>query len=305
MDIKYLKNHQIDFKKWNWCISRSFNGIAYAYSWYLDIVSEGWDALVHGDYEIVMPITHSKKMGMKYFFQPLYTQQLGVFSLKQLSTEIVQEFIDSIPKELKFVNINLNKYNKIANEKIKLKENKTFELDLIKPYEKIYKDYSTNTKRNIKKAENNNVKIINSVSANELINLMKTNLGPKVKALNEEHYNKIRQIISFGLKHNIGDLLGAYSSNNSLCAAAFFITTNNKSIYLFAASSSEGIENSAMFLLIDSFIKQFSERNLTLDFEGSNIESLARFYSSFNAQECNYLNIKINRLPWILRIFKN
>ena len=134
---------------------------------------------------------------------------------------------------------------------------------------------------------------------------MRNNLGAKIKSLNEEHYNNIRKIISFGLKHNIGDLLGAYTANNTLSAAAFFITTNNKCIYLFAASSKEGIEQSAMFLLIDSYIKQFAERNLTLDFEGSNIESLARFYGGFNAQECNYLNIKINRLPWILRIFKN
>jgi len=305
LDIKYLKNHQIDFKKWNWCISRSFNGIAYAYSWYLDIVSEGWEALIHGDYEIVMPITHFKKMGIKYLSQPLYTQQLGVFSLKQLSTEIVQEFIDSVPREFKLLNINLNKYNKIKHEKINIKENKTFELDLIKPYEKIHKNYSAETKNNIQKAEKNKVKIINSVSTNELIGLMRNGFGTKIKVQNEEYYNMIRQIISFGLKHSIGDLLGAYSANNSLCAAAFFITTNNKSIYLFAASSKEGIDNNAMFLLIDTFIKQFSERNLTLDFEGSNIDSLDKFYSGFNAQECKYLNIKMNRLPWILRIFKN
>ena len=144
MDIKYLKNHQIDFKKWNWCISRSFNGIAYAYSWYLDIVSEGWEALVHGDYEIVMPITHSKKMGMRYFFQPLLTQQLGVFSLKQLSPDVVEEFINSIPKEIKLVNINLNKFNKINGEAFKLKENRTYELDLIKPYEKQVTDFEHN-----------------------------------------------------------------------------------------------------------------------------------------------------------------
>ncbi len=305
MDIKYLKNHQIDFKKWNWCISRSFNGITYAYSWYLDIVSEGWDALVHGDYEIVMPLTHSKKMGIKHISQPFFSQQLGVFSLKQLNSDIVKEFIDAIPNDYKFINININKYNKVKGQGIKLIEKKTYELDLIKTYEKLYKTYSTNTKRNIKKAVKNNIKIHNGVPANKLIDLMKNSLGKKVKNMTEEHYNNIRQIISFGLKHNIGDMLGAYTGNNNLCAAAFFITTNNKSIYLFAASDKEGINNSAMFLLIDSYIRQFAEKNITLDFEGSNIESLARFYAGFGAQQCNYLNIKINRLPAILKILKN
>jgi len=304
LSIKYLKHNKIDFKKWDWCISRSFNGIAYAYSWYLDIVSENWDALILGDYETVMPLTHSKKMGINYVFQPLYTQQLGVFSITQLTPKIVSKFIDAIPKEFKLLNINLNKFNKVENKKYKTVINKTYELDLIEPYDKIYKNFSTNTKRNIKKAKSNNINIIESVSANELIDLIKNNLGQKIKRLNEHHYNNIRKIIAFGIKHQIGNLIGAYTAQNTLCASAFFLTTNNKSIYLFAASNNEGIESRAMFLLIDYFIKQNSERNITLDFEGSNIESLARFYSGFNAKKCNYINVKVNKLPWILRLIK-
>jgi hypothetical protein len=61
-------------------IARSFNGIVYAYSWYLDIVSPGWDALVKDDYKSVMPLTWRKKYGIKYLYQPFFTQQLGVFS---------------------------------------------------------------------------------------------------------------------------------------------------------------------------------------------------------------------------------
>ena len=46
----------IDKKHWDDCISKSFNGNVYAWSWYLDIVHPKWEALVENDYERVMAL---------------------------------------------------------------------------------------------------------------------------------------------------------------------------------------------------------------------------------------------------------
>ena len=105
---KYLTNDQIDFDKWDKCIERSYNGIVYAYSWYLDIVSDKWDALVLGDYEVVMPLTWRKKYSITYLVQPVYSQQLGVFSTQKLNTTIVNQFLNSIPEKYKLIDIRLN-----------------------------------------------------------------------------------------------------------------------------------------------------------------------------------------------------
>jgi hypothetical protein len=59
-----------------------------------------------------------------------------------------------------------------------------------------------------------------------------------------------------------------------------------------------------MFLLIDEFIKKYSEKNLILDFEGSNMEGIARFYQGFGATDCEYLSITFNHLPFPLKFFK-
>ena len=141
--IKYLKHHQIDQKKWDVCIRKAVNGNIYACSWYLDLVHDGWEALVENDYERVMPLTAGKKFGVSYLFQPYFTQQLGVFSSSKLNPEIVQTFIQSIPAHFKFVEINLNSFNKISNGSAFLL-NKNYILDLINPYEKILKKYATN-----------------------------------------------------------------------------------------------------------------------------------------------------------------
>ena len=61
MEIKYLSHNNIDLKKWDICIQNAYNSLIYAESWYLDIVSPNWEALVYNDYEYVMPLPLKRK----------------------------------------------------------------------------------------------------------------------------------------------------------------------------------------------------------------------------------------------------
>lgn len=302
--IKYYKHQDIDYRKWDSCITNSFNGIVYAYSWYLDIVSPGWEALIKGDYEIVMPLTYGYKYRQHYLFQPLITQQLGVFSTKKLDAGITAQFLNSIPEKFSYVDINLNIFNKLDEEQLISRRNITYELDLIRTYDKILREYSTNTKRNVKKALEQRVFVSRGNNTESLISLFRNDKGKELKKVTDADYDKIRKLINFSLSHKLGQIYFAYNEKQEIIAGAFFITSHQKSIYLFSASNEEGKEKSAMFAIIDGFIKINSERNITLDFEGSNIEGLARFYSSFGAKACEYLSVKINRLPFIYKLFK-
>ena len=89
MKVIYLEHNSINKYKWDNCIKYAFNGIVYGFSWYLDRVSEDWEALIVGDYELVMPLTKVKKYRQYFLIQPPFTQQLGVFSTKQLKPEII------------------------------------------------------------------------------------------------------------------------------------------------------------------------------------------------------------------------
>ena len=304
MKIYYLKNKDIDLDKWNECIKNSFNGIVYAYSWYLDIVNEEWEALVDENYTRVMPLTIANKYKINYLHQPYFTQQLGVFSTQILNSEIVARFVEAIPTKYRFYELNLNTFNKLENYKYELTKNITYELDLISNYEKTLQNYSTNTKRNLKKATTNKISVLTGIQPNDLINLFINNNENKLIKVTNEHYDTIRKIMSTALRYQIGEILGAYNEKNELCSAAFFITSHHKSIYLFAASSESGKETGANFKLIDTFIQKYSGLHLTLDFEGSNIDGLARYYSSFGAKPCEYYRIKKNLLPWYIKIFK-
>ena len=301
MKIRYIKYTNIDKYKWDKCIRNSINGIVYAYSWYLDKVSDDWDALISDDYDAVMPLTFEKKFGQYLLIQPIYTQQLGIFSNKALSEKVVKQFINTIPSKFRYININLNTFNFFKSNDFSISEKHTYEMDLIESYDKIFKRYSSNTKRNLKKAKNYNIKVISTINSFELLNFKKEN---SIIRYSNKIHNIARRIISLGISKHLETIYGAYSENNSLLATAFFISTNNKSIYLIGASSTEGKEKSAMFALVDKYIADNCEKNLTLDFEGSNIKSVARFFKGFGAKRCIYLNLVNNNLPWYLKIFK-
>ncbi len=302
--IQYLSNQNIDRRKWDETIARSFNGIVYAYSWYLDIVSPGWDALVKDDYKSVMPLTWRKKYSVRYLYQPFFTQQLGVFSAEKSDADLVQNFLDAIPAQFQFIEINLNTFN-LSNLSISsIKKNLTHELDLIESYETIAKNYSDNLKRNLKKAQNNKLQTVFVNQPEPVIKIFRKNRGAEISSLKERDYRTLTALMHQAIQKGKAQVMNVMNEHNELCAGAFFIESNNKVIFLFSGLSEEGKSLNAMPFLIDSFIKQNSGKNITLDFEGSNDVNLARFYKSFGSKECVYPQLKINRLPFPVNMLK-
>lgn len=306
--IKYLKYNEIDKNKWDECIRTSFNGNIYAYSWYLDIVCESWEALVENDYERVFPLTTGRKFGVDYLYQPFFTQQLGVFSKNILTKGVVDKFIFSIPEKYKFAEILFNTFNKIDDKEFQVTPQLNHELDLISSYRILSRHYSKNTKRNITKAEKAGLTIVKNVKPDEIIKLFRKNRGKTVKTLKEKNYKVLSRLIYTAIYRGLAQIYGAYTKNNQLCSAVVFIEGNKKAVFIFSGSSSEARENGAMPFLIDAFIKDNSGKHLTLDFDGSNDPNLARFYKGFGSKEVNYYKLQINKLSgfskYALRVYK-
>jgi len=302
MEIRYLKNHEIDKVKWDACISKSFNGIIYAYSWYLDIVCEDWDALIDGDYLRVFPLPVKRKFGTNLIYQPFFTQQLGVISQNILTQEVVTEFLNAIPKTFNYIEIQLNNFNKVDQAKFEIKPFLNHELDLINSYENIKKKYTENLKRKLKKTAESGLFININSSPDEIIKLFINNKGKLIPQLKESDYITLRRIIYTAIHRGIAQVYGVYDSRNILCAGGFFLVSNRKITFLFSGLSKEGKETNSMAFLLDQVIKINSNQHLTFDFEGSNDPGLAKFYKSFGSKEIIYYNLIINRLNLIYKI---
>ena len=283
--IKFLQHREIDKAKWNQSLEATLTPRIYAYSWYLDIVSPNWCALIEDDYKSIFPVPIQKKLGIFYISQPLFTQQLGLFSSENSTN--VDTFLSAIPKKIWMRSLQI--HNRLDN--VKIKDN--FELDISADIEKIRKKYSQNVKRNLKKAQKKHLEI-KECSNDLLIQLFKQNKGKDVKELDKKAYAILSELLEKIQQKEKGKCFGVYKKEQ-LISAAFFSNCLGRSIYLFSASNSSAKEIGANHFLIDNYIAKYKKDSLILDFEGSIIPSLARFYASFGADKKHYCLINKNR----------
>jgi len=295
--IRYLRHTEIDTEKWDRCIDRSVNGLIYARPWYLDTVSPGWEALVEDDYASVFPLTWASRCGVRYLRQPFFTQQLGLFSERPLSQETVTAFLDAIPPRYRFAEIHLNSFNKVDAARFSAEIRRNHEMELVRNYDAIAAGYSQNTRRNIRKATENGLSVRRKITPDELVTLFRENFGRKERKLSYRDYVTIGDLMNRSLKNASGILMGAGAGEAPPDAGAFFLADRNRFIFLFSASNMKTRDNGAMFLLIDTFIREHSGRALILDFEGGHDPNLGRFYKSFGASETGYPAVRINRFP--------
>ena len=303
-EIKFVTNKDIDRAKWDQCIANSPFGIVYAYSWYLDRICQKWDALIWGDYLYIMPLVNNRKYGLSYIYQPFFTQQLGIFSNFPTEPAFVDLFLNSIPKQFRLTDMNLNIGNVLKTSDFGFRQNTTYHLNLQSDISAIRNGYNSNTRRNIQKAIQNKISIAPVIDIERFLEFTKDNLHEKSPEVKTKHYQSLKEVIRYALDHQLGESYGAWDSGNNLVASVFFVTSNQKYIYLAASSNQTGIEKSAMFLLIDTFIQNTSEKKLILDFEGSNIPGIARFYAGIGAKPKTYYKVHQNHLQKLQRIFK-
>jgi hypothetical protein len=300
--IRFVDHHQLDFQKWDACIQQSVNSLAYAQSWYLNLVADRWGALIEGDYRAVMPLPYRTHLGIKYVYQPFFIQQLGLFSAASLNRERVESFLQALPREFRWIDMNLNTFNKVKSLKGLLIEQRiTYELDLLPSYTALKAGFTENTLRNIRKAEKAGIFISEQGKPDEIINSFRQFRGKQLDVFGERHYRTLSRLIYEGLQKGVITMLHAYSQENNFCAGIVFLRNHHKTIFLFSGATPEARENGAMFMLVDHFVRTHAGQKLILDFEGSSQAGLARFYSGFGSKECVFLRIKINRLPILLK----
>ena len=299
--IRLLKHNEINKRRWDDCINKSFNGNVYALSWYLDIVHPNWNALIENDYERVMPLTNSKKFGLSYMFQPFFVQQLGVFSTSQLSQDDVDNFINAIPQQYLLTQYRLNSYNKVDYNSDIIAKHRNVELDLIYDYQYLYNNYNNNTKRNLAKAEAAGLSINNNINPEIIINLFRNNRGKDVKHWKDKEYNRLLELINIAISQECCFTIGINDLDNNTIAGAVFMHSHDRIIFLFSGSDETHKEKHALTMLLDNVIREFSETQYTLDFEGSDNDGLARFYKGFGGAEVFYPEVKYNNLKGILK----
>jgi hypothetical protein len=298
--IQHLEHSEINRQRWDQCIEKAENSLPYAYSWWLDAVSPGWEALVLDDYAAVMPLTRKRKFGIEYLCQPYFTQQLGILSGQVINDELSHSFIEAIPGKYRFADIRLNSSNLLVSGSFKCYYRTDYILSLNSPYIALSSAYHRNCRRNIQKALHAGLSVKEGPGPSAFSHFIQRNLEHKLSETPRNLYSLLQKITQACIRHQSGEILGVYKNNGELAAAGWFMYTPEKIFFIVCASTSEGKKEQAMYLLVDHVIGKNAGSGKIFDFTGSDIPGVAYFNAGFGSSKINYPAVKWNNLPWPL-----
>lgn len=303
--IRYLQHKDIDTEKWDACVNQSATGEIFACSWYLDVCCPGWCALVEDDYKSVFPLAYRSKMGIRYIYQPFFTRHFGLTTVEDNSKERRLEFLKSIPLQFRYLDFCLNVTHKEGLPGMHLNERRFQQLNLEPSYDQIAAAYSDNLQRTLRKAEKIEYSILPDYNPEYVVEQFRILKKGSSLAFDEGDYRVLRELMK-AVNRNAGSRCwAAVTPAGEVMAAAFFMQFKNRLVYLKGFSNPEGRNQGAMHFIFDRLIRSIAGTHTILDFGGSDVEGVARFFKGFGAVDSLYLQLRQNRLPVLIKWLKS
>lgn len=271
--IRLLKHSEIDFAKWDALVDLAKGeGHWFSMSWYLNAQGEWW-ALVKNDYEAGLPLPITKKWKLKKMvYQPFFTrayQLLGKARINEV-LEFTKEIKVSGALSIHGVGEELENYDDTKlYQKLKIIEYKA----------------SKNTKRNLNKAIKAEL-VVKPITIDEFVNNFEAETAKHIRGYKSKHIKYLRTLLEASNRGGILEIFGAFNDKN-LLAGSVFLKTDSNALYLAAFVTEDGKKMGASHYIVDDFIGN-NAHLIELDFGGSNVESVARFYRGFGAEDYQY-----------------
>ncbi len=306
-------HHQIDQARWDTCVGQSPQFLVYGLSWYLNLVSPGWGALIAGAggaYEAVMPLPLVQKWGFHYLSQPLFAQQLGVFGAPGLSARDWAALLAGLPRQVRLAaHYQFNAHNTPAlaavlasHPVIGSQLAHTHHLDLSPSYAHLRAGYHRDRQQNLQRAERGGLALVESTDLEPLLAMFAQSVAPKLAGgVHPQAYTRLRAVYAALRARGLARLWYAALPSGELGAGTLFAQSGQRVIYLFNAAPSHARKAEGRTWLLDQFFRQHAGQPLVFDFESAQVPDIAYFYHSFGAQAVPFCRIWYNQLPWWAR----
>ena len=273
--------------------------------WWLDATcGDYWDVLldekngrVHAAMPLYVPCLNNISM-------PHYTQTMGIWfaagaadakysSLLEQRQAICKSFIEKLKRYKSFLQNFSHEFTDWLPfywEGYLQTTRYTYILHDIKDSDKILSGLSQQTRRNLKKAEDQSITIRRGVDTDDFF---------KIQSLTFERQNKrntqssavMRCLIEKARERGQGDIFGGYDKEGKLHAAAFVVWQNSSAYYIAGGGDPELRSSGAHSLVLWNAIKHVSQYTDTFDFEGSMLPGVERFFREFGAIQTQYFMI--------------
>jgi hypothetical protein len=303
--IIYLQHHQVDKQQWDNCIRSAANTLIYGYSFYLDALAPGWNAVVDENYKWVMPLPNKRKFGISYLYQPPFVQQLGVFA-KSLQDVPLKEIAQLLQTHYRFCEVQWNYATPgLSDNSIQQTPATNFILDLNSTYEPIRERYTKDLKRNLQRGSRFQFtfKAIDDYAL--CIRLYRQYYGERIPHVKSKDYAAFAEACKCAAANDMLICRQVVNENDEVLALALLLNDGKRLYNMMNTTTAAGRKTEANHVLLDAIIKEFSGQDLIFDFEGSDLDGVKAFYRNFAPANQPYYHIKYNLLPWPVRLLKN
>jgi hypothetical protein len=296
---RYVPHKQLDMSRWDAALRQCHNRLIYAESIYLNTMAGQWDALIGGDYEILMPLPWKKKWGICYAPVIPFVQQSGVFSKTPVGTAEIRQWLHTASTHIRYGDWSLNHGCALPDAQT----HRNYILHLQPVYNEIAAHYRKDLRNNLKQAAKHDLEFRDATRFEDIIDLFANTYARQLPHFHTGHYEAFKK------------LCGHYASQNRLLArevllhgmvlAGAILLKDDRRIYnLLSVNLPEGRRCSANHFLYDALIKELAGQDSWFDFEGSDVPGIASFYENFGSINQPYYSLHINRLPKLLRLLK-
>ncbi|MBG9376412.1 hypothetical protein I5907_09220 [Panacibacter sp. DH6] len=294
--IDIVSSVDIDTIKWNSCVESSRNPLIYAYTWYLDYMTDNWSGIVINDYEAVMPVPWRKKFGIIYTYTVPFIQQLGGFTKAEFAQDF---FLKALIDNYSYGDYNFH-YN---HQSLALQPLTNYTLDLSLHYALLKQRYHIDLLQNLNKAAKENIFYVNA-DYKEAVSMYEKLYGDRMLNVKPRDYQNLLQLCTHLAGANKVMARKVTDSNNETLAIALLLSDGRRLYNLANSVSNAGRKKAANHFLFDALIREFAGTGLILDFEGSDIPGVKHFYKNFGGENQFYYACHFNRLPAPLRWLK-
>ncbi|MDJ0365941.1 GNAT family N-acetyltransferase [Hymenobacter sp. H14-R3] len=312
--IRYLRPGEVDRPQWDALLGRAPNGLIYGLSWYLDIVSPGWAALVKeeaGRYVAVLPLPVRTKFGLRYLKQPLFAQQLGLFYLEAPTAADWQQIGALLRQRFRFITqyaFNTRNQELLGPGQPGLAGAAftTYYLSLQPNYPQLLAGYKANRRWRLNQARRRGLRVEPSTDIDLLVRIFAEYTAPKIHGVIGEayEYRLLRALYAAASQQHMAHMWQARAATGEVVAMILLFEFNGQLTYIFNSSTPAGKEAGAISVLLDEVFRTYAGRATTFDFEAPEVASVAHFYASFGSVAAPFHAIAANRLPWPVRQLK-
>jgi hypothetical protein len=292
--IHYIKHHNIDFSKWDQLVQASELGTVYSYSWWLSTFSK-WDLIILNDYEAGIAVPLVSVLAGNKIYQPNFVQQC-LWLGKQPDDAMLINLSKLIKSKSILAHFNSNLK---LHRSTKMRKNQVLNIQEIS---EVKKNYSKSLSKNIKNNKQK-VSIIENQNVQLTIDMYTKAYGAHNTQLKTQDYSKLKEL-TLSYPENFVNL--TISMNGFPVAGLLFAKGKNRLHYILGAPSSEGRKVNAVSIGINYIIETYGRSYPTLDFEGSSIPSVHKFYKSFGSEVVEFHEIEYvaNWLALPLQIYR-